>query len=170
MSSKGYYVVGAIILILLGGFFFVSRKLLKPASPTPIPSIQAVATPMPTPSVKEVVISLTAEKPSTESGTARLQESNGKLTVFLDLTGAPANTPQPAHIHAGKCPNVGAVKYPLTNVINGKSETTLDTTLDQLAGMTLAINVHKSVPLTKTYVSCGDLKVASGSAKPVNGP
>lgn len=95
---------------------------------------------------------------SGEFGTATLTEENDKVKVVLKMTGAPAGVTQPAHIHIGSCPEVGAVKYPLTSPVNGLSETTLDVTLDQLkAAMPLAINVHKSVPEGSVYVSCGDL-------------
>lgn len=114
--------------------------------------------------VTERTISLKEQNGSGESGSAVLVEKDGKVTVTLDMTGTPLDVPQPAHIHSGSCPDVGAVAYPLTNVVNGKSETVLDTTFAKLdAKEPLAINVHKSVPESKVYVSCGNLGITASS-------
>ena len=75
------------------------------------------------------------------------------------MIGAPENVSQPVHIHVGSCPEVGEVKYPLTNVLDGESVTTLDVTLEQLEiELPLAINVHKSVTEASVYISCGDIQ------------
>ena len=107
---------------------------------------------------KELTVNLMAQNNSGESGTAVLTEKNGKTEVKLRLEGALKGVTQPAHIHSGSCSTLGAVKWPLTFPVNGKSETTLDISLDQLrAELPLAINVHKSAAEPAVYVSCGDL-------------
>ena len=94
---------------------------------------------------------------SGESGTATLSESNGQLKVSINLANAPAD-PQPAHIHQGTCANLNpAPAYPLTNVVNGTSETTLPLTMATLQGGQFAINVHKSATEVSVYVACGDI-------------
>ena len=109
--------------------------------------------------MKKMVVTLAAENSSGESGTVTLTEDNGKTKVSLTVSGYATSVAQPAHIHVGSCPGVGAVKYPLTNVVNGKSETTIDVTIDQLKAIEpLAINVHKSQAEAGSYVSCGALK------------
>lgn len=116
---------------------------------------------LPTPTPNQIMtVNLPMQNGSNEKGTATLQEVNGKVVVTLALTGGfIKNVAQPAHIHVGSCPNPGAVKFPLTSVINGSSVTTLDTTLSALSGMgSLAINVHKSVSQSTNYVSCGNLQ------------
>lgn len=115
---------------------------------------------IPTPTPKIVSVRLDPQNLSGESGMATLTEVNGKVMVNVSLTGAPSNVTQPAHIHLGSCPNPGAIEYPLTSLVNGQSQTTLNVTLGQLKSMEpLAINVHKSVSEVGTYVSCGDLKL-----------
>ncbi|MBI4033347.1 MAG: hypothetical protein HY377_02455 [Candidatus Blackburnbacteria bacterium] len=108
--------------------------------------------------MKTATVTLGAQNNSKEMGTATLKEVDGKVTVTLDLTGTPKGVSQPAHIHTGSCPNPGAIKYPLTNVVDGKSETTLDVTMDRLRSeLPLAVNIHKSAAQSKVYVSCGNL-------------
>lgn len=102
-------------------------------------------------------IQLSEQNASGEMGTATLVEKDGKVVVTLSVNNAPS-TAQPAHIHVGTCADIGAVKYPLTNVMNGMSETIIDTTLANLMSQgELAINVHKSTAALNLYVACGDL-------------
>jgi peptidoglycan hydrolase-like protein with peptidoglycan-binding domain len=65
----------------------------------------------------------------------------------------------PAHIHLGACPTPGAVAYPLTSIVDGRSVTVLATsTRGLIHGLPLAINVHKSETEMASFVACGDLK------------
>ena len=100
-----------------------------------------------------------------ENGTATLLQSGDDVIVKLRLSGAPADVPQPAHIHMGTCDKLNPKPtYPLHNVINGTSETTVpNVKLSDLEAGTFAINVHKSTTEIATYVSCGDLKVEHGA-------
>lgn len=106
----------------------------------------------------ETNVLLSAQNNSNESGIANLKDTSGMVTVTLNLTGYTPNVSQPAHIHTGDCPGVGAVKYPLNSVLNGKSVTVLGVSLAQLKQqLPLAINVHKSATNIATYTSCGAL-------------
>jgi hypothetical protein len=109
----------------------------------------------------KVTITLAELNGSGESGTAMLEEVDGKVTVTVNLTGYPKDgTPQPAHLHVGECPGVGAVKYPITSLVNGTSVTMLDVTLAQLKSeLPLALNVHKSAAEAKVYTACGGLSL-----------
>jgi len=84
-----------------------------------------------------------------------------KTEVSIMLKGAVKGSVYPSHIHEGSCPTPGAVKYPLTSIIDGKSITLVNISVDQLLkAPPLAINVHKSPTELKSYVACGDLKTA----------
>ena len=112
-----------------------------------------------TPMSDQMTINLMAQNDSGQSGTAVLSEENGKVKVMLSMTGGTYTEPQPAHIHMGNCPTPGAVLFPLTNIVDGKSETMLDTTMADLkAKGALAINIHKSAAEQSVYTSCGDIK------------
>ncbi len=102
-------------------------------------------------------VTMKAQSGSGEDGTATLTQSGSDLTVTISVQNA-TTTPEPAHIHTGSCANLGGVKYPLTNVVSGKSTTTLKgVTLASLQTGGFAINVHKSTSDLGTYVSCGDI-------------
>lgn len=95
-------------------------------------------------------------------GTATLHETDGKVKVTIKLDTnmmGPYTPPEPAHIHEGSCPNVGAVKYPLANVAGGKSETTISASMADLkAQLPLAINIHKSAAQPDVSIGCADIK------------
>ena len=103
-----------------------------------------------------------AQNGSGETGTVTLiPAGDTATTVVIALKGAPSAA-QPAHIHLGPCAKLDPKpKYPLSNVVDGKSTTKVDVPLDQLAGSVYAVNVHKSVDDLATYVACADLKTAS---------
>ncbi|MCL6579888.1 MAG: hypothetical protein K6T73_11030, partial [Candidatus Bathyarchaeota archaeon] len=68
-----------------------------------------------------VTVELKAVGDSGVSGQASLMPMGDKTMVSITLTGAPEGVAQPAHIHQGTCENLGAPKYPLSAVENGKS-------------------------------------------------
>jgi Cu/Zn superoxide dismutase len=109
---------------------------------------------------------IAAQNGSGETGTVTLTpDGSDKTTVTVALTGAPAAA-QPAHIHPGTCAKLDpAPKYPLTNVVNGKSTTTVDVAMSSLTSGTFAVNVHKSPEDLKDYVACGDLATAGSMMK-----
>lgn len=151
--------VGVIAVLLVGYMLFSNMNKQAPLPQSEITTTtENSASPSATP--QEITVVLSEQNGSKESGTATLMEVDGKVKVTLKMTGAPATVAQPAHIHVGACPDVGAVKYPLTSPVDSMSETTLDVTLAQLKSeLPLGINVHKSAAETKVYVSCGDLKL-----------
>lgn len=104
-----------------------------------------------------VTVDLGEQNGSGESGTATLTADGEQTVVTIELTGAPADTPQPAHIHSGSCAEIGDVVHPLANVEGGMSETTVEAPLADLQGAAFAINVHESEAAIQNYVSCGEI-------------
>lgn len=139
-----------IVLVLAGGYFFVVKPRMMSEQ------VQEMDSAM----VAEVRVPLAAQNNSLQSGSASLVENaEGKVVVTLNLSGGDFAKPQPAHIHLGVCPKPGAVKYPLTDVVEGQSVTTLPVSLAELKadGAAMAINIHKSAAEVSTYTACGDL-------------
>jgi Cu/Zn superoxide dismutase len=113
-----------------------------------------------------VTVTMNAQNGSGEDGTATITAAGANaVTVVVKLSNGTA-TAQPAHIHTGSCANLDPTpKYPLTNVVNGDSTTTVNVALSDLTTGGFAINVHKSAAEVSTYVSCGDIPVmAAGGA------
>ena len=108
---------------------------------------------------KEITIIMSGQNGSGQAGVARITEVEGRAKVTLQLAGGPNNISQPSHIHDGTCQILGAVKYPLTTVRNGASETILPISFDGLTNkLPLAINIHKSLSETDVDMSCGDIR------------
>jgi hypothetical protein len=102
---------------------------------------------------------LAPQNNSGESGTATLTKAGDNQTkVVLDVKGAPSGVSQPVHIHKGTCDKLDAKPaYPLSPLVNGKSESTVNASLDSLEKGGYAINGHKSAQEVSTYVFCGPI-------------
>lgn len=111
-----------------------------------------------------VTVTLASQNNSGVSGTATLTAMGNQTQVVVKVTGEPAGGSEPDHIHVGSCPAVGAVKYPLANVVNGTSTTVVNVPLSTLTAGTYAINLHESAAKANIYVACGDIKAAAGAA------
>ncbi|HMA36808.1 MAG TPA: hypothetical protein VKY74_20300 [Chloroflexia bacterium] len=101
---------------------------------------------------------LHAQNNSGETGQVVLTgQADGTTQVEITLSGA-TGLSQPAHIHAGSCANLNPKPaYPLNNVVDGHSVTTVNVPISSLLGGNYAVNVHKSATDIGTYVACADL-------------
>ena len=101
-----------------------------------------------------VVIPMNALNGSGESGTATLRAQGKKTVVTIKLSNGVGE--QPAHFHTGTCDKYQPRPlYPLEDVENGSSTTTLDVPIDRLIGGDLIVNVHKSYADIATQAACG---------------
>lgn len=114
--------------------------------------------------MEPMTIEMKAQNNSSEDGTAIIVKSDAGMVVTIDLKNG-TTEPQPAHIHKGTCAALGDVAQPLTNVVDGKSVTTVPATFAMEAGQSYAINVHKSAAEVSVYVSCGDITDSSMGKK-----
>ncbi len=127
------------------------------------PTQEQTPTPTPTAMMKKTSqVTMTAENGSKQTGTVTFTSTaDNRTEVVIAVTAGAAGVAQPAHIHAGSCPGVGEVKFPLNSVVDGKSTTIVDTPfMDIWNQLPLAVNIHKSDVDVKTYVSCGALPAA----------
>ncbi len=108
---------------------------------------------------KTAEVTMAAQNGSKQTGTVTFTSTaDNKTKVSVNIASGAAGVAQPSHIHIGTCAAPGAVKFPLTNVVNGKAETTVDVSfMDMWNQLPLAINVHKSAAEAGVYVACGEL-------------
>ena len=108
-------------------------------------------------SAQDTKVKLEPQNNSNESGTATLTPAGDSTKVVLEVKGAEGT--QPTHIHKGTCAQLDPKPaFPLSPVVNGKSETTVKASMKDLTSGGYAINGHKSAQDLKTYVFCGDIK------------
>ncbi len=152
--------IAVVVVVLIGAYML----LKKPALQTQ-PQNQPVKKSAASQKNKQAMVGvadLKEQNASSEHGQVYWEEKNGKVVVTIDLAGEPKGVSQPAHLHMGTCQNPGAIKYPLNNVVDGKSETTLNVSYNQLKkDLPLIANVHKSQAEIATYVACGDVSATS---------
>ncbi len=163
--NKNYIVGGILVVVVLVLLVIVLAGKTNgpaPAEPVgaPLTTPGSAVTPEPA-TAKSTIVVLDEQNGSGETGIALITETDaGKVKVDLGVNGAPADADEPAHIHLGSCTELGGVKYPLSNVLAGVSETTLDIAFDQLSSdLPLAVNVHKSADEIGVFVACGDLSL-----------
>jgi FtsP/CotA-like multicopper oxidase with cupredoxin domain len=106
-------------------------------------------------------VTLNTQNASGQSGTAVLtKKGDTEVMVSLNLSNG-TSEPQPAHIHKGTCANLDpSPAFPLTNVVDGKSESEVMVSMSELEKGGYAINIHKSAAEASVYVACGDITSA----------
>jgi hypothetical protein len=84
--------------------------------------------------------------------------SEGSLEVDVELDGSDGG-PHPAHIHPGSCADLDPTpQWPLDDVVDGRSKTTIDVGLGELTAQEYAVNVHESPENADVYVACADVR------------
>lgn len=107
-----------------------------------------------------ISVSLSPVGDASQFGTATLTPEGDQTRVVIDVD-SPVSNSQPAHIHEGTCDNLTAEPaYGLPNVVDGRSEATVDVSLDELTSESYAINLHMSDDDLATYTSCGNIEAA----------
>ena len=107
----------------------------------------------------EITLDLDEQNDSGITGTAKLSPtSDGKVEVEIELDGSDGG-PHPAHIHKGSCADLDPnPAFPLEDVVDGRSKTTVDVDVADLTADEYAINVHESPENVANYVACGDVR------------
>lgn len=93
------------------------------------------------------------------SGTATLTDL-GNSRTRVEIAVSPAGNPDmPAHIHPGTCEDLTPQpRFPLENVLEGRSVTEVPASLEELTRGDVAINVHHSNEDMATYTACGEIR------------
>jgi hypothetical protein len=145
-----------ILAVGMAGCRAQEPAVTPPDSTTP-PAVSTPATPETAKARPEpLAIRMMALNNSGQSGTATLTAVDGRTRIQIELSN-PAPEGQPVHVHSGSCSKLGSVEHPLSNVVNGRSDTTIDVSLPDLLSSPSAINVHRSASQANVYVSCGEI-------------
>jgi hypothetical protein len=85
-----------------------------------------------------------------------IEEARTMVVVEVDPAGHPD---MPAHIHPGTCAElVPQPRYPLANVVDGRSTTEVNASLDELLAGDVALNLHASNQEMQLYTACVELR------------
>ena len=104
-------------------------------------------------------VSLATLNGSGVSGTATLTDAGSVQTLVVIKVDAAGNAAMPAHVHPGTCAALDPKpQYPLSDVKDGASTTTIAVALADLTKSAFAVNLHKSADDLTTYTACGDIK------------
>jgi hypothetical protein len=110
------------------------------------------------PAGDSTVLTLEPQNDSGVTGTVTLTpdgDERTEVTVEVEADGYPS---MPAHIHPGTCDNmVPQPKYPLENVVQGRSTTQIPASLADLVSDTVALNLHASNTEMKISTACVNL-------------
>ncbi len=111
----------------------------------------------------DLEVELVEQASSGQEGTATFASlGEGRTRIVLELTNPP-DVPQPAHVHSGSCDDLGDPVVALTDVTDGRSETDVDMSVEQLAQGDLVIHAHKSDAEFDVSVACAPVLRPSGS-------
>ncbi|MCR4330380.1 MAG: thioredoxin family protein, partial [Patescibacteria group bacterium] len=115
--------------------------------------------------MENITIAMKEANGSNQNGTVTITDENGKAKIVIKVAAGSEDIEQPSHIHSGSCPSPtpppAGIVYPLSNTVNGMSETILAVSVEELLGkLPLSVLIHKSKTDAKTYVSCGDVAVS----------
>ena len=136
-----------------------------PAAPEPTAVAPEPASPSSGETGESVTVDLGPGRDASQPGTAVLTEQGDQTMVTIDIAPGAAGVPQPVHIHAGTCDTLGAVEYPLTNIVDGTSTTMVDVALADLLTGGFAINAHMSQAEINTYVACGNIPAVQSAGE-----
>ena len=104
-------------------------------------------------------IALTTLNDSGVTGTVTLTAVDDRRTRVEIMVNPAGHPDMPSHIHPGTCTNlVPQPKYPLLNVKDGHSVTTVPASMADLLKGGLAVNIHRSNEDLATYTACAELK------------
>jgi hypothetical protein len=97
---------------------------------------------------------------SGQAGTATLTAVGDERTRIVMELSNPPTVPQPAHVHPGPCDDLGDPVAGLTNVVGGRSETTVPLSFTELRRGDLVVHAHKSEKEYSISVVCAPIPEA----------
>jgi hypothetical protein len=122
-------------------------------------SVLAVVAACGAPDPSPIRLTLRTLSDSGVTGTVTLSAGGDERTRVLVEVDPAGHPDMPAHIHPGTCDElVPQPRYPLTNVVDGRSETEVPAPLDELLAGDVALNLHASNAELEVYTACVELR------------
>jgi hypothetical protein len=150
-------IIVIVLIIAAGAAFTILRD--KPAEPGGTQTHDTAA-------MDPIIVPLATFGYSGQAGRAYFSDEAGKTKISIDFSPWTGGVAQPASIRAGTCAAMGAVRYPLNNVVDGKSETIITPAMHFIHGLGDSIVVvGKSATEPEVIASCGNLKKAFDDAQ-----
>ncbi len=109
-------------------------------------------------------VALWPQHGSHEHGKATFVQKGPDVVVTIVVSDMPAGgAPEFAHIHQGRCGDLGAAtKYDLEPIRDGRSVTTLkNVSLDMFARATYAVAIHQTLAHVSRHIACGGPIIAA---------
>jgi hypothetical protein len=111
-----------------------------------------------------LTLTLAEQAGSGQSGTATLTaDGDDRTRVVVELSNPPGPS-QPSHVHSGSCDNIGDVVAPLESLDDGRSESLVELSLDELRRGGLIVHAHRSGAESKVSVACAEIPKRGSSA------
>ena len=104
-----------------------------------------------------IIVPLEELNESGQQGVAILVGQGDTTELVVDISSGETDVPQPIHLHQGGCGSLGDVAFALSDIVNGESVTTVESSLAELLTGGFAINGHKSAEQIGEYVACGEV-------------
>jgi hypothetical protein len=101
-----------------------------------------------------LTVQLAEENGSGQAGTATFTPAGeARTTIVVELSN-PLQQPQPAHVHPGPCGDLGDPIAALESLLDGRSETTVSMSLEELQSGNLVVHAHESEAEFDVSVAC----------------
>jgi hypothetical protein len=136
-------------------------------TPTPAAQQQETPTPSPTPAQDDIEFNLDDIDNSGYTGEVRMETVGNQTRVIIEIDddADDRQTTRPAAIYAGTCDDFDNGNqqqnqqpvFPLEDVVNGRSETTLNAGLQQILDRDHVVVVSESRQQMDRFVACGDI-------------
>jgi hypothetical protein len=105
----------------------------------------------------QLKLTLAEQAGSGQSGTATLTADGDDATRILVELSNPPSVTQPSHVHSGSCDDIGSVVAPLDSVADGRAESVVPMSLEELRRGGLIVHAHKSEAEPKVSVACAEI-------------
>lgn len=150
MNNKILLFVSGIVILGIIAFVFLSKQSqnLSNQGLAPTGLMQTIQT-----------IPIYSQTSPDKLGSADIKEQNGNVIVLATISGQTPDSDLSANFHEGACPTLGEVKYSLSSVKGGKSETVLSISAAEFVKqLPLALNIRKAPNGAIANVACGDVR------------